>query len=276
MNEEPVSDALLRQFLLGQVDDQERQRLESMFVTGALSRERVIAAEQHLLDDFLDDSLTPADRERFLAQYGETPAEQRKLRIAKSIQEWATSGAAVTAVGAAAGSRWSRLRARMRLKPVFMIPIAAVTVLAIVFAVIALKSRWEQRNEYLAMQQEFLRLNAPSTRPDLSSYVALSPGTVRSAEAENELTVPANVESVALGLIWTQGEHFSSYQATIRRLDKDKSFTIPNLQLDSGNVIRLRLPTRYLTRGLYRIEVSGTGADSTIGPSEEYQFQVNR
>ena len=106
MNEEPVSDALLRQFLLGQVDDQERQRLESMFVTGALSRERVMAAEQHLLDDFLDDSLTPADRERFLAQYGETPAGQRKLRIAKSIQDWAAMGAEVTA-SAAAGERES-------------------------------------------------------------------------------------------------------------------------------------------------------------------------
>ena len=85
MKEEPVSDALLRQFLLGQVDDQERQRLESMFVTGALSKERVIAAEQHLLDDFLDDSLTAKDREQFLAQYGDTPEAQRKLRIARSI-----------------------------------------------------------------------------------------------------------------------------------------------------------------------------------------------
>src|SRR5215217_7514660 len=104
MNEEPVSDALLRQLLLGQVDDQERQRLESMFVTGALSRERVIAAEQHLLDDFLEDSLTPEDRERFLAQYGETPAAQRELRIAKSIKRWAASSQKETAVPARAGS----------------------------------------------------------------------------------------------------------------------------------------------------------------------------
>src|SRR4029079_9023821 len=106
MSEEPVSDALLRQFLLGQVDDQERQRLESMFVTGALSRERVMAAEQHLLDDFLENSLTPEDRERFLSQYGETRDEQRKLRIAMSIQEWA----ARQEVTAANASRWSSVR----------------------------------------------------------------------------------------------------------------------------------------------------------------------
>lgn len=268
MNEEPVSDALLRQFLLGQVDDQERQRLESMFVTGALSRERVMAAEQHLLDDFLDDSLTPEDRERFLAQYGETPSEQRKLRIAQSIHDWA--GAEV--VRAAAGSRWSRLFGSVWLKPVIAVPIAAVVLIAIVVAVIALRSRWDPHR---AMQQEFVRLNSPSMlrEPSVGS-VTLTPGTVRSAEAENEVTPPANAEFVELRLVWSQKEPFPSYQATIRRFEEDESFTIPNLQLDSGNVIRLRLPPSYLTRGLYQIEISGVAADGATGPAEEYTFVV--
>ncbi|HEY4423740.1 MAG TPA: hypothetical protein VGN10_06010 [Pyrinomonadaceae bacterium] len=271
MNAEPVSDALLRQFLLGQVDDQERQRLESMFVTGALSRERVMAAEQHLMDDFLDDSLTPKDKERFLAQYGETPAEQRKLRIAQSIHDWAATEA--TAVAATAGSRWSSLFGRIRLKPIFAVPVAAVVLIAIVVAVITLRSRWEQQNIHLAMQQELERLNSPSMlREPSAGSVTLTPGTVRSAEAENEVTPPANAEFVELRLLWTQKERFPSYQATIRRFEEEESFTIPNLQLDSGNVIRLRLPPRLLTRGLYQIEVSGVDANGTTGPTEEYKF----
>ena len=273
MSEEPVSDALLRQFLLGQVDDQERQRLESMFVTGTLSNERVMAAEQHLLDDFLEDSLTPEDKKRFLAQYGETPAEQRKLRIAQSIRDWAATSAEETAVAAAAGSRWSGLFGRIWLKPVFAVPIAAVVLIAIVVAVIALRSRWEQQNIHRAMQQELVRLNSPSMlrEPSVGS-VTLTPGAVRSAEAENQVTPPANAEFVELRLVWTQKERFPSYQATIRRFEEEESFTIPNLQLDSGNVIRLQLPPRFLTRGLYQIEVSGV--DAKGGPSEEYTFVV--
>ena len=157
-----------------------------------------------------------------------------------------------------------------------MIPITAVTVLAIVFASIWLRSRWEQRSTHLAMQQELMRLNTPSMLRDVSSYIAVTPGTVRSAGAENELTVPANVEWVALGLVWTQRERFPTYQATIRKIDEDESFTIPNLQLDSGNIIRLRLPSRLLTRGLYRIEASGIDAGGGTGPADEYQFQVNK
>ncbi len=230
-----------------------------------------MAAEQHLMDDFLDDSLTPEDRKRFLAQYGETPAEQRKLRIAQSIHDWAATSA--TGVGAAAGSRWSRLFGRVWLKPVFAVPIAAVVLIAIVVAVVALRSRWEQQNIHLAMQQELVRLNSPSMLREPSvPPVTLTPGAVRSAEAEKEVTVPVNAEFLELHLVWTQKERFPSYQATIRRFEEEERFTIPNLQLDSGNVIRLRLPPRLLTRGLYQIEVSGVAAKG--GPSEEYTFVV--
>lgn len=270
MKEEPVSDALLRQLLLGQVDDQERQRLESMFVTGALSNERVVAAEQQLLDEFLDDSLTPADKERFLAQYGDTPAEQRKLRIAKSIQDWAAAEEPVVV-----GSRWSRLIERVWLKPVVVVPVAAVVLIAITFIVVTLRSSWEQRNRYLAMQQELVRLNSPSMfREPSTPVVTLTPGALRSAEAENEVTAPANAEFVELRLVWTQKDHFPSYQATIRRYEEGERFTVGSLQLDTGNVIRLRLPPPYLTRGLYQIEISGVAANGTTGPLEEYTFVV--
>jgi hypothetical protein len=273
MNEEPVSDALLRQFLLGQVDDQERQRLESMFVTGALSRERVTAAEQHLLDDFLDDSLTPENRERFLAQYGETPAEQRKLRIAQSIHDWAATND--TGVAAADGSRWSRLFGRVWLKPVVAVPITAVVLIAVVVAVVALRSRWEQQNLHLAMQQELVRLNSPSLVREYSvPAVTLTPGAVRSAEAEKEVLPSANAEFVELHLVWTQKERFPSYQATIRRFDEQERFNVGNLQLGDDNVIRLKLSSRYLTRGLYQIEISGVAANGAIGPAEEYTFVV--
>ncbi|HKG47907.1 MAG TPA: hypothetical protein VKB02_14320 [Pyrinomonadaceae bacterium] len=277
MNEKLVTETLLRQFLLGKVDDEERQRIESMFVTGAFSNERVIAAEQHLIDDYLDDSLTPADKERFLAQYGDTPAAQRKLRIAKSIQDWAATSADVTPVGGVAVSRWSRLRERLRLKPVFMIPIAAVSTLAIIFAVVWLNSRWQQRNKYLAIQQEIVRLNSPSALRDLPTQtpaLTLTPGAVRSAEQENELTPPAGAESVVVHLLWTQQEQYPFYEATIRSFDEQESYTIPNLQAEN-KVIRLRLPTRFLTRGLYLIEVTGLGANGTTSSSEEYKFVVS-
>jgi len=273
MNEKPVTDALLRQFLLGKVDDQERQQIETMFVTGALSNERVMAAEQHLIDEYLGDSLTPADKERFLAQYGGTAAQRRKLRIAKSIQDWAVTTADVTPARPGALSIWSRLRAHLSLKPVFVIPIAAMSMVAIIVAAVWLNSRWEQRSRHLALEQELSRINASSTlgdNPSPKTVLTLLPGSLRSAEAENEI----RPQAVELQLIWMQKELYPSYQATIRKVGDSESFSVPNLQPDNRNAIRLKLPTRFLTEGLYQIEVSGVAATGRTGLSDEYKFQV--
>ena len=66
MTEETLTDALLREFLLGKVNDEERERIESLFLTDSQTRERVLVLEQDLIEDYLEDSLTEEDKERFL------------------------------------------------------------------------------------------------------------------------------------------------------------------------------------------------------------------
>src|SRR5690242_6419872 len=131
MKEETVSDAALRQFLLGDVGDEERQRIESSFLTNAQARDRILTAEQDLVEDYLEDSLTPADKEKFLSLYGSTPEQQQKLRITKSIKDWAAAEQKVTSIGPATTSYWKRLRERLGPKPMFAIPLAATAVIAI-------------------------------------------------------------------------------------------------------------------------------------------------
>src|SRR4026209_2266551 len=117
MKEERITDALLREFLLGKVADEEQERIEDLFLTDPHTKERVLAAEQELIDDYLDDSLTGADKERFVALYAHTDEQRRKLRINKSITDWAVTEASAPRAVAAGVSIWSRLGARLRLKP---------------------------------------------------------------------------------------------------------------------------------------------------------------
>src|ERR1041384_2967256 len=98
MKDQPVNDGLLRQFLLGKVDDEERQRIETLFLTDPQSREKVLAVEQDLIEDYLDDSLSTSDRERFLLHYAGTPVQRRKLRHAKTVQVGATEAGSPTSV----------------------------------------------------------------------------------------------------------------------------------------------------------------------------------
>ncbi|MEN3326046.1 MAG: hypothetical protein V7638_853 [Acidobacteriota bacterium] len=279
MKEESVTDAALRQFLLGDVDDEERQRIESLFVTDALSRERVLTAEQELVEDYLEESLTAADKERFLRQYGSTPAQRRKLRISKSITDWAAGETRVAATGLSATSFWGRLSARLAVKPMFIIPIAATAVIAIVLAVVWLNSRTEQRHRQAALNQELAQLNAPESLnhvpPGLVS-ITLRSGLVRGVEPQQELGKAPDTQTVELRLIWSQKEHYSNYRAVVRRVSSNESFTLPTVKPENdGSTIRLRVPAHRFTRGVYRVELTGVAPDGSTSPAEEYQFTVS-
>jgi hypothetical protein len=282
MKEEAATDALLRQFLLGKVEDEERERIESLFITDSHMRDRVVAAEQELIDDYLDDSLSAADRETFLSLYGDTAAQRRKLRIARSIQEWAVNQPKTPPVRPEpAISTWSRLRERLRLKPMFLIPVAVAATIAIVVAVVWVNSRRTERNrQHLAMQQELAQLNSPSTFrevPPAMPLLRLKPGSLRSVEPQPELKLRPDSSIAELRLLWMQKEDYPTYEALVRRLGDDQPYTISNLkvEMEDGKFIRVRLPAHLLTRGNYEIELGGLSADGTKSLPEVYSFTVS-
>src|SRR5829696_3674840 len=124
MKDESITDADLREFLLGKVADEEQERIESMFLTDSHTRERVLAIEQELIEDYLENSLTEEDKVRFLLRYGQTEEQRRNLKITKSIKDWATAESKGPQAPVATFSLWSRLRTRLRLKPFLVVPIA--------------------------------------------------------------------------------------------------------------------------------------------------------
>jgi len=279
MKEETVSDALLRAFLLGKVDDDERQRIERLFLTDSQERERVLSAEQDLIEDYLEDSLTTEDKQRFIALYAQTPEQRRKLGITKSIKDWAIREVTSPEASGAEVSVWARLRAKSWVKPVFVIPIAVAAMIAIVIALVWLNNR-EQNRRHLAIEQELAQLNTPSSLREIPPQMVskdLSPAAVRGAEKETEVRKADDVRIFELRLPWVQRDRYSSYQAQIKRLGEDESYTIRSLQgEDDGRyAVRLRIPARLLNRGQYLIRLSGINADGTSGPLEEYLFTVN-
>ena len=282
MKEEAATDAQLRQFLLGKIEDEERQRIEGLFLTDSQMRERVLAAEQELFDDYLEESLPTADREAFLSVYGDTPAQRRKLRIAKSVQQWALDQPKTALViPKPAISIWARLLERLRLRPVLVIPIAVAAAVAIVVAIIWINSRRSERErEYLALNQELAQLNTPSSLrevPPGMPQLTLRPGSVRSVEAESELKRLPNSSIAELRLLWMQKEDYPTYQAVLRRPGDDQSYPIPNpiVENKEGKFIRVRLPLHLLTRGNHQIELSGVSADGTKSTPEVYSFTVS-
>src|ERR1044072_4951118 len=182
MKEEIPTDAVLREFLLGKLDEEEDARIETLFLTDSEAREKVLVVEQELIEDYLEESLPPEDRQKFLWRYGQTAEQLQQLRITKAIKDWAVRENASQAVPTEL-STWQRLRARLRLRPVFVIPIAVTAMIAIVVAWVWLNSRMKTAG----IEQELAQLNSPASLREVPEQMFpfnLSPVTVRSTEPQ--------------------------------------------------------------------------------------------
>jgi hypothetical protein len=276
-DETAVTDALMRQYLLGNVGDEERQRIESLFLTDSTMRERLLATEQDLIEDYLEDSLTTADKERFRLHFAQAPNQQRKLRITKSIKDWAVTEASSTQPIPAKVTDGSGIRVLRWKKSVFVVPVAVAIIVAIVVAAVWLNNR----NKRLAIEQELAQLNTPASLREVPSQMVsrdLAPGTVRSSQQEIEIKKGDDIRIVELRLPWVQTERYSRYQAEVRPINGDESFTLRDLQAeDNGrsDAVRIRIPAHLLHRGHYQILLSGIAPDGAAGPAEEYTFAVD-
>lgn len=274
MKEEILTDAALREFLLGKIDEEESARIESLFLTDSEAREKVLVIEQELIEDYLEDGLTADDSEKFLLRYGQTAAQLQQLRITKAIKDWAVRENASVRTVPAQLSIWERLRARLR--PAFVIPIAVTAMIAIIVAGVWLNGRMKRS----AIEQELAQLNTPANLSQVPSQMVsleLRPIAVRSLERQKEFKKSADVKFVQLRLPWIQREHYPTYQAEVRRVSDDESFTIPNLQGEDDGLysIRLRLPVDILIPGQHQVRLSGIDSNGAAsGITEEYAFTV--
>src|SRR6185503_10245043 len=150
MKEESITDASLREFLLGKLADEELERIENLYLTDSQTRDKVLALEQDLIDDYLENGLSEEDKQRFLARYAQTDEQRRRLRIIKSIKDWAVTGppASQAAAAATTSSIWSRFRRRLRRRPMMFVPIAVAIALGVLLAIVWLNSRIEKKKHF--------------------------------------------------------------------------------------------------------------------------------
>jgi len=288
MTEDTLTDAAVRRFLLGEVDDDERQRIEGLFISDPEANEKILIAEEDLVEDYLEDALTPSDRRKFLAQYRSTPQQRRKLRIARSIKEYTEGEGAGQSVPVTEESSTSPRRrsffSALRLKHrIWFIPLAAALAVAISAGVIWLvdwNNRREESSRRQSIERELVELNVPSSLrngPPPAVSLLLPPVSLRSAAPPAKLTGTTSVNYIELRLLVSQKEEYLTYQAVLRRVGNSEQYAIHNLQAENkpdGHIVRLRIPAHLLTRGLYQVDLTGVGSGGKPEPTEEYTFAV--
>ena len=279
MNGPSRSEESLRQFLLGKVDDAERERIERQSLIDSEFKEQLLAAEQSLIDDYLEERLPGDHRESFFLQYGASHGQRRKLRIAESIKELAEAQpvtAPIDAIPNVIRRRWFGFE----VKPKLVWRVAAILIVALIVAVWLQSRRSQPDAQHLAMERELASLNESSrlreTLPEMAS-LSVTPITLRKVEPQPQFTLRSEVRILELHLLQDQNELHIRYRAVLQKESGSRPLNFPEIQASDEHpgVIRLRVPTSFLSRGTYQIILRAIAADGSVSSVEEYNFTVN-
>ena len=79
---------MIRQYLLGQLEEGQQQVIEQRLLTEDDLFEELEVAEDELSDEYVADELTPVDRKQFEQYFLSTPERQRELRFATDLRQY--------------------------------------------------------------------------------------------------------------------------------------------------------------------------------------------
>lgn len=254
MNDPNFTDELLRNFLLGRVDELQREQIEDSFLVDPEIRERLLIEEQELTEDYLEGSLASEDKERFLSRYAQTPEQRQQLQIARSLKKYAAREA-VPLVDIPPDSTVRR--------PVFVAMVMVAIVVLVVSVWVFMSSRGNN------LEVELARVNHSAIEVP-SQKLKIRPLAMRGEGAQVEVTREAGI--VELQLTSLQIQQYPQYRARLRRVGDDQSFAIPDLQPrnDDGYFIPVKIPAHRLEPGIYQLELSGATSNIWV----EYVFSV--
>lgn len=289
MTDSNEEEGRLRKFLLGELAEEERERVEERFLTDPDFKDRVLAAQDELVEEYAEGSLSDAERRRVAATILSSLEGRRRLRTATLIKKYVDVEKAAHSPppGEKIKQNGSQRFAAFGLRrPYVSVALAAVVLLAIGFGAVKLldvrrlnEQRAREHSQREAVERELAQLNDASLdgagAPPAYS-VPLTPVFVRSVSTARVVSPPASAAVVELRLALAGGG-YETYRAVIQKLDDPARFAVPNLRASVAEgrmAIHLKVPARLLTRGDYQLSLSGVSADGKAEEVGEYNFQV--
>jgi hypothetical protein len=269
---------LIRQYLLGELDEHEREQLEQRVITNPDYKEQVLITEEELLEEFVKGTLSPRELELFTRMYSSSPAQRRKVKIAQALNRYALGHSPV--VQSTAHRSWARsLIGLFSSKNRFhqfslaaLILVLAVGGSILVYWLIA--HLW--RADYYALQQ----LNQASSeilQPSSSVVsVSLPPLLLRGTGETRNITITKQTQTVQLRLPDPSGGTYW-FQAVLKDNQRAEVFRLEDLrarQIDQHFVLVLQIPARMLKPQNYELEISEKRADGTYETPSIYPVQV--
>lgn len=291
-----TNEILMRQYLLGDMPQEERASLEDQYFADANMFEELVATEHDLIDSYVRGELKESERQRFELRYGKSPQQRARVDFAHALNQISRQDATEKKV-----SRWRLVWAPssgkhplLRRASAFaaLVMVAGGSWLIVQNQRLRVELQQARAGQAAPHQMESVEGNPKSLTQEnpKGSEIAkletsvpevtltLTSGMARGfGEQQNTLVLPPAASWVRLQLVLDQDE-YASYLAVIRTAEGGEIRRVEGLksqQGDHGRVVVLRLPSKLIRPGDYIVTLnvnSGGGTEE----AEAYTLRVAR
>jgi hypothetical protein len=272
-------------YLLGELADPERNRLEEQYFQEDALHERLLAVEAELIDDYLRGDLTNDRKHRFESRYLTTPEGIKKVQFARSLA--VSLGHLPHAHGAERIPWWHAVLMLFRNQsPSLRYAILMAVFLLLLSPILIMRIYRNKPNNQLAGETGGKGQHAKSpdkaavATPKQPSIAVLALALVpmqRSGETGNDLEIPPGVFQIRLQLA-LQNDDYPSYRVILQTPGGKDLYQGDGLKAvtsaAAGKQVVLDLPARVPGPGDYILRLSGIRTDGAAEEVDAYAFRI--
>lgn len=264
----------IKQYLLGSLSKEESEKIDLEIILGSLSEEEYRLAESDLMEDYLENMLSPDEVELFRTNFLISEARESELKILTLLKSYAqrTARSENTNEIIAESSQNNFFQRIKKYITLNLRPAAAVVVFSILGLLISIFFYNSGRVNEIGELNNKDYSNLAEVK-DLSSII-LTPGVFREGGQASVLSTEKITEQVLLRIALPINVNFEGRfnvkilreQTEILTLDQIRSYKNQSVQ-----EIRLILPSSLLKKGIYKIEIAPENSPSIL---ITYPFEV--
>ncbi|MCI0488633.1 MAG: hypothetical protein L0229_18755 [Blastocatellia bacterium] len=314
MKDEAIKEELLIRYALGQLNEEERERVEEQIFADREFFERLLAVEDELIDAYASGRLTGDDRPRFEKYLLQSDEDRERVEFARELSAFVSREPKAEKPKArfAWFTAWGEF---MRNRMVF-VPLAVSILLALIGSWLWLQTlrlngrlagiqaektaqekkageleqqitEERRRNEQLAEelrrereQREREDRIRPAPEPPARSFVSfiLTLGAVRDRSSTTKLTIPSAAKQVRLEALFKIGD-YPSYRAELQTVEGrvlSERTGLKARKRGDDKAVSLTLPASVFGEGDYILVLNGITSAGEEESVGEYFFRVVR
>ena len=260
---------MLRRYLLGELDEQMMDEVLARMLRDKNYADRVLAAEDNLIDDYVFKGLSESEMESFNSRFFINDERRKKITIARAMEVYVGERAAQRPIREPLmlTQIWHNSVRFIQSHKVAVVLSGLVILFLGLLVPLVLNSLAPDRAippinaQRSDLEQRIAELNERSNELP-SARVTLLPLVFRESSKIPKLEVGKETQVIAINLQLPPGNRYERYRAVIQRVEGGEPFNV-DLGPGGGGTLTFKLTTDMMPMGDYEIQLMGINANGT-------------